>query len=191
MKILYSNRTLYPFEGGADISALTLLEELAKKHKVSAVYIGEELKDSKIKCFPQKIKQKKGVWINSYFLNKKWEKILTKIIKEEIINGVNVHRHFHILKVANFASVFPSLLWSLSKYKFNIIHTHVSGHAHTFFASLIAKLKKTPLIHTTHCPWTTGFRSLAGRILVWLSYNTFNRINFKFSDKIIAITPWE
>ncbi|MBI2672102.1 glycosyltransferase family 4 protein, partial [Candidatus Woesearchaeota archaeon] len=30
-----------------------------------------------------KIKQKKGVWINSYFLNKKWEKILTKIIKEE------------------------------------------------------------------------------------------------------------
>ena len=83
MKILYSNRTLYPFEGGADISALTLLDELAKKYEVSAVYIGEELKNSKIKCYPKKIKQKKGVWINSYFLNKKWEKILSKIIKEE------------------------------------------------------------------------------------------------------------
>ena len=120
-----------------------------------------------------------------------WDKNKRIRIKEETINGVHVHRHFHILKVANFASIFPSLLWTLSRYKFDIIHTHVSGHAHTFFASLIAKIKNTPLIHTTHCPWTEGFRSLIGRILVYISYKTINKLSFKLSDKIIAITPWE
>ena len=120
-----------------------------------------------------------------------WDKNKRIKTKKETINGVHVHRHFHILKIANFASIFPSMLWTLSRYKFDIIHTHVSGHAHTFFGSLIAKIKRTPLIHTTHCPWTEGFRSLVGRILVWISYKTINRLSFKFSDKIIAITPWE
>lgn len=83
MKILYSNRTLYPFEGGADISSLILLEHLAKNHDVSAVYIGKELENKKIKSYPQQIKQKKGIWINTYFLNRKWIKILSEIVEKE------------------------------------------------------------------------------------------------------------
>src|SRR3989344_7721424 len=83
MKILYSNRTLYPFEGGADISASVLLDHLSKNHEVSAVYIGKALENTKIKCYPQNLKRKKGIWINLYFLNKKWIKILTNIVEKE------------------------------------------------------------------------------------------------------------
>ena len=52
------------------------------------------------------------------------------------------------------------------KEDFDIVHTHVFGHAHVFFASLAAKLKNSKLIHTTHCPWTTTNRSLLGKILL-------------------------
>lgn len=83
MKILYSNRTLYPFEGGADISSLILLEHLSKKHDVSAVYVGSKLENEKIKSYNQEIKKKKGIWINLYFLNKRWVKILSNVVEKE------------------------------------------------------------------------------------------------------------
>ncbi len=161
MKIAYVTAFYYPTIGGVE----QVVKELAERY----VKQGHEV----------------------HVFTSDWDKKNRIKIKEETINGVHVHRHFHILKIANFASVFPSLLWSLSKYKFDIIHTHVSGHAHTFFGSLIAKIKNIPLVHTTHCPWTEGFRSLAGRVLVNISYKTINKLSFKFSDKIIAITPWE
>lgn len=161
MKIAYITAFYYPTIGGVEQVVKELAERYAKQGHEVHVFASDWDKNKRIK------------------------------IKEETINGVKVHRHFHILRIANFATVFPSILWTLSKYKFDIIHTHVSGHAHTFFGSIIAKLKRTPLIHTTHCPWTTSFRSLAGRIMVFISYKTFNKISLKLSDKIIAITPWE
>jgi len=112
--------------------------------------------------------------------------------KEETINGVHVHRCRYWFKVANFAYVFPSILWKLWREKnVDIIHSHVFGHAHTFFAALVAKLKGVPLIHTTHCPWTEAYRSLIGRILLFITYRTFGKLSLKWADKIIAITPWE
>jgi len=161
MKIAYITAFYYPTIGGVE----QVVKELAERY----VQQGHEV----------------------HVFTSDWDKKNRIKIKEETINGVKIHRYKYIFRVANFASVFPSLLWDLYKYDFDIIHTHVSGHAHTFFASLIAKIKKTPLIHTTHCPWTDSFRSLAGRILVWISYKTINKLSFKFSDKIIAITPWE
>lgn len=83
MKILYANRTLYPFEGGADISAFTLLEHLSKKHEVVAVYIGKELENSKIKTYIQNVKEKRGIWRNILYLNRKFENILKKIVEKE------------------------------------------------------------------------------------------------------------
>ncbi len=83
MKILYSNKSLYPFEGGGDISALNLLEYLSKEHDVVAVYNGTSLENIKIKSYPQNAKQFPGLWINSYFLNKKFERILTDIVEKE------------------------------------------------------------------------------------------------------------
>ena len=111
--------------------------------------------------------------------------------KEEIIDKVHVHRCSYWFKVANFVTFWPSVFFKLLKEDFDIIHTHVFGHPHVFFASLAAKIKNTKLIHTTHCPWTQAYRSLIGKILLTLTYPTLSKFAINLSNKIIAITPWE
>ncbi len=120
-----------------------------------------------------------------------WDKQKRVNKKEEIINGIYVHRCFHWFKVANFASFWPSVFLKLYKENFDIVHTHVYGHPHVFLASLAGKLKNTALIHTTHCPWTDAYRSFIGNLSVKLTYGTFSKIALNWQNKIIAITPWE
>lgn len=120
-----------------------------------------------------------------------WDKNQRIRKKEELIERVKVHRCYHLFRVANFVTFFPSVFFKLLKEDFDVIHTHVTGHPHVFFASLAAKIKKTILIHTTHCPWTDAYRSTLGNILLPISYGIFMRISYKLCNKIIAITPWE
>jgi len=120
-----------------------------------------------------------------------WDKDKKIKVKEEIIQGVHVHRCKHVLKISNFAVIFPSVFNKLLKQDLDIIHTHVFGHVHFVLAALAAKIKKIPHIHTTHCPWTDAYRSVSGKIGIFLSYNIFSRFALKFTNKIIAITPWE
>ncbi len=132
---------------------------------------------------------KKGHEVHVYTSD--WDKKRRIKRKEGIIKGVHVHRCKHIIKVANFSLFFPSFFFKLLKKDFDIIHSHVFGHPHFVLSAIAAKLKKTSHIHTTHCPWTDAFRSLAGRIGVIISYNFFSKIAFKLTDKVIVITPWE
>jgi len=113
-------------------------------------------------------------------------------VKEEIIEGVHVHRLHHLFHLTRFSPFWPSLLWNFkTKFgKFDIIHVHVFGHPFTFIGSLLAKLTKIPLVITTHCPWTTKFRTSLTNFFLFFSYN-LNRFSFKWANKIIAITPWE
>lgn len=120
-----------------------------------------------------------------------WDK--TKRIRpfDEIIKGVNVHRCFHIFRAVNFITVWPSVLWKLFSKNFDVIHTHLSFHPHTFFASLVSRIRKIRHVHTTHCPWSDAKRSLLGKLMLKIGYLTFIKMVYKWSDKIIAITPWE
>ena len=120
-----------------------------------------------------------------------WDKEKRVKKKEEVIKGVHVHRCYHYFKIANFESIWPSVFSKLMKEDFDIIHTHVFGHFYFVLAAMAAKLKGVPHIHTTHCPWTDAYRSLVGRVGILVSYNLFSRLAFKFTDRIIAITPWE
>ncbi len=120
-----------------------------------------------------------------------WDKNKRIKVKEEVINGVHVHRCKHLFRVANFVTIWPSVFFRLLKEDFDIVHSHAFGHPHFALASFASKIKNIPHIHTTHCPWTNAYRSLAGRMGVFLSYNLFSRIALKFTDNIIAITPWE
>jgi len=120
-----------------------------------------------------------------------WDKTKRIKTKHEIIGGIYVHRCKHYFKIANFVTFWPSVFFKLLREDFDIIHSHAFGHPHFILASFASKIKKTPHIHTTHCPWTDAYRSFFGNIGVLISYNVFSRIAFKFTDKIIAITPWE
>jgi len=111
--------------------------------------------------------------------------------KEEIIDGVHIHRSRYWFRLSLSTFIWPGLLLKLSKYNFDIIHSHVSGHAYVLFAGIISKLKKTPHIHTTHCPWTDAFRPLTVRIPLFFTNLFLNKFAFKLCTKIIPITPWE
>ena len=112
-------------------------------------------------------------------------------IKQETIEGIKVHRLPYWFRLSLSTFIWPSLIWKF-KGNFDIIHTHVSGHAYILFAGLISKLRKYRHIHTTHCPWAGAeFRPFILRPFLFLNNLFFNKLSFKFVDKIIAITPWE
>jgi len=120
-----------------------------------------------------------------------WDKYKRIEKKYEIVEGVHIHRCFHIARIANFATIFPSVFSKLVNGNFDIIHSHVFGHVHFILSALASKISGAKHIHTTHCPWSDAPRSRLGELGVLISYNIFSRFAFKLTDKIIAITPWE
>lgn len=120
-----------------------------------------------------------------------WDKEKRIKQKETTINGVIVHRCFYWFKAVNFISFWPSVAWKIFKGDFDVVHTHLGFHPHSFFTALVCKLKKIPHVHTTHCPWTEENRNFLGRLIKSVAKLTYTRWTHKLSDKIIAITPWE
>ena len=120
-----------------------------------------------------------------------WDKNKRIKKKEEIIEGVYVHRCYYILRVVNFVTIWPSVFFKLLGQNFDIIHSHIPGHAHAILAGFVAKIKKIRHIHTTHCPWTDAYRNKLGVYGYYFAKYTYIPILFKIVDKIIAITPWE
>lgn len=111
--------------------------------------------------------------------------------KEEIIEEIHIHRFPYWFRLSLSTFIWPSLLWKF-KGDFDIVHTHVSGHAYIFFIGLLSKIKNFRHIHTTHCPWTdASFRPLILRPFLFLNNLIFNKFSFSMADRIIAITPWE
>jgi glycosyltransferase involved in cell wall biosynthesis len=111
--------------------------------------------------------------------------------KEETVEGVQVHRLPYWFRLSLNTFVWPSLLWKF-KGKFDIIHSHVSGHDYVLFAGHLAKKTGAKHIHTTHCPWTdASFRPLVLRPFMFLNNLFVNKIIFKGVDRVVAITPWE
>ena len=112
-------------------------------------------------------------------------------IKEEIVEGIHIHRLPYWFRLSLNTFIWPSLLWKF-KEKFDIIHSHVSGHDYILFAGLLAKKTGAKHIHTTHCPWTdTSFRPLILRPFLLMNDLFLNKLSFNYVDRIIAITPWE
>ena len=112
--------------------------------------------------------------------------------KEEIIEGVHVHRIPYMFKVSNLTYVWPQIFLRLLKQKnFDMIHTHSFNQAHIFFAGAAAKLKNTAMVHTTHGPWIAGKRPILAQALIWPAQNILSRQALKWIDGVIAITTWE
>ena len=120
-----------------------------------------------------------------------WDKNKRIKKKEEIIEGVYVHRCYHIFRAVNFVTIWPSVFFKLLGQNFDIIHSHIPGHAHAILAGFATKIKKIRHIHTTHCPWTDAYRNKLGVYGYYFAKYTYIPILFKIVDKIIAITPWE
>ncbi|MEK6760747.1 MAG: glycosyltransferase family 4 protein [Nanoarchaeota archaeon] len=112
-------------------------------------------------------------------------------MKEEIIDGIHVHRIPYIFRMSFNTFIWPSLLFKLNR-NFDVIHTHVSGHMHVFISGIISMLSGARHVHTTHCPWTgMEFRPFILRPFISLNELFLNKISFSMVDRIVAITPWE
>ncbi len=117
-----------------------------------------------------------------------WDKEKRVEVKDEVIDGVHVHRCHHYFKVSKFSTVWPGVYKKLLELNPGIIHAHVTGHLHPYLAMKAAKKIDAKFIITTHCPWESK-RSIVGSIANWVSYKFFPVL--KHADAVIAITPWE
>jgi glycosyltransferase involved in cell wall biosynthesis len=111
--------------------------------------------------------------------------------KFEVIDGVRIHRSRYALRLSLNTYIAPGIIWDLIWNKYDVVHSHVSGHDYVLWAGVVAFLKGRKHIHTTHCPWTDKFRPLSVRIPLFFTDNFLNYISYFFCDKVIAITPWE
>ncbi|MBI2105483.1 glycosyltransferase family 4 protein, partial [Candidatus Woesearchaeota archaeon] len=64
-------------------------------------------------------------------------------IKEETINGVIIHRYPYWFRLSLSTFIWPSLLWKLPKYDFDILHSHVSGHLYVLITGIVSKFKNS------------------------------------------------
>ena len=112
-------------------------------------------------------------------------------IKEEVINGVKVHRCPYWFRLSLSTHIWPSLLWKLPKYDFDILHSHVSGHLYVLITGLVSKFKKSKHVHTTHCPWTDALRPKILKPFLFVNDLILNKWSFSMIDKVVSITPWE
>jgi len=132
---------------------------------------------------------KDGHEVHVYCCDSDKDKRLKK--KEEIIEGVNIHRLPYWIRLSFNTFIWPSLLWRFEN-KFDIVHTHVSGHAYVFIIGILSKIKKFKHIHTTHCPWTdASFRPKILKPFLFINDLIMNKVSFNLIDKVISITPWE
>lgn len=162
MKIAYVGPEYYPALGGVGQVTRELAERQVKAGHEVHVFVPDWDKHSRI--------------------SKKYEKI----------NGVHIHRCYHITQMGNFSTLWPSVFSKLIKGKFDIIHSHLFAHPHYVFAGLAAKISGAKHVHTSHCPWSDAYRSPIGRLGVILSYNIVSKQIAKYAtDAFITITTWE
>ena len=132
---------------------------------------------------------KEGYEVHVFCSDSDKEKRIKK--KYEIKDNIHIHRSPYWIRLSLSTHIFPGLIKELSKEKFDIIHSHVSGHWYILIAGIIARIKGTKHIHTTHCPWTDKYRRKLLQFLLIFNDLFLNRIAFSLTDRIIAITPWE
>jgi len=161
MKIAHVNMFFYPTIGGVE----QVMHELAKR----------QVKD--------------GHEVHVYCCDSdKYSRIRKKY---EIVDGIHIHRHRYWFRLSLSTFIWPGLLLTLPFKKFDIIHSHVSGHAYILFAGIASIINGAKHIHTTHCPWTDAFRNWKVKIPLLFTNLILNRVSYRLIDKVIAITPWE
>ncbi len=108
-----------------------------------------------------------------------------------IVDGIFVHRCKYLFKVSDLTYIWPEIFLKILSENFDIIHTHSLNQPHVFLAGLAARLKKIPVIHTTHSPWIAAERNTIAKIMVWPVQNIFSRLALNWAKAIIVLSPWE
>lgn len=113
------------------------------------------------------------------------------LLKEEIVDGVRVIRHWALSK-ALYAGFYPALFFHLLRNRYDIIHTSGIGFFWREFCLILTKLRfpKTKFITTPHGPFmalgdTKGFRGFARAFGTWILKGYLNWLY----DRVVAVNP--
>ena len=112
-----------------------------------------------------------------------------KLRKFEKIDGIRVFRFSPLFSFGNFGYFWPSFITILMREKYDLVHTHVYRHPHTFIAVSICKLMGIPCIITTHSPFHPS-KNLIRKIFTSF-FDIFLKWYLTLFNKIIVINDNE
>ena len=97
--------------------------------------------------------------------------------KEEIIEGIRIHRVPYLFRLSLSTHIWPGLREKFIEINgeiggFDIAHSHVSGHFYVYQMGKLSRELKIPHIHTTHCPWT-GIKFRPKMLWLFVFFNYF------------------
>ncbi len=105
--------------------------------------------------------------------------------------GIKIHRFKSIASLSYYHKFFPGILRFLLKEDFDLIHIHGLRKTESYLALIVGKLRKKPVILTTHNPFPTTSRSKFAQKFLNIHDFTVGKLFVRRFDKIITIVPSE
>lgn len=162
MKILQVTTFFHPVTGGVESHVLNLSKELEKNgHEVEVL-----CSDS------TKIGGRVTETITDYF-------------------GIKIHRFRSIASLSYYHKLFPGVLKFLLTEDYDLIHVHGLRKTESYFALIAGKIRKKPVILTTHNPFPTTTRGNFTQKLLDIHDFTVGKLFVRKFSKIITIVPSE
>jgi len=162
MKILQVTTFFHPVTGGVESHVLNLSRELEKNGHEVEVLCSDSTKLGK------RVTQSD----TDYF-------------------GIKIHRFRSLLSLSYYHKFFPGILKFLLREEYDLVHIHGLRKIESYFALFAGKLRKKPVILTTHNPFPTTTRGALTQKLLNLHDFTVGKLFVKRFDKIITIVPSE
>lgn len=162
MKILQITTFFHPVTGGVESHVLNLSKELEKNGHEVEVLCSDSTK-----------------------LGGRITKTDTKYF------GIKIYRFRSLLNLSYYHKFFPGILRFLLKEEYDLIHVHGLRKTESYFALIVGKIRKKPVVLTTHNPFPTSTRGAFTQRLLNIHDFTVGKLFIKRFDKIITIVPSE
>lgn len=107
------------------------------------------------------------------------------------LGNVKVKRFRSWFSMTYFHKFFPGVFWYLLTHDFDVVHVHSFRKVESYIALLVAKLKKKPVVLTTHNPFPTSTRPDNVETLIKWHDKTFGKWFTKYFDAIIILVESE
>lgn len=115
-----------------------------------------------------------------------------KLDEEAYFDGIKVSRYKAIVRIGEFARLWPGVIKELIRGDFDVIHTHVYRHPHSDIALFSSKVSGSKSIMTAHSPFPPPkLRSNFTKLFVPFYDGTLARLTLSRYDAIVCLTNYE
>lgn len=162
MKIIQISTFFHPITGGVESHVLNLSRQLEKDgHEVIVLTSNSSKKKNKVSR------------------------------KETDYLGIEVRRFRSWFSLSYYHKFFPGILRYLLSEDYDLIHVHGLRKNESYLALLVAKIRRKPIVLTTHNPFPTVSRSTIAELFIKLHDYTFGKMFLRSFSSIITLVPSE